>query len=160
MPSTRSQKSINSNNTSRGSKATSKKPVRKKATTKSNTTSRPTAPNTQSEDDDADEIRETEENNESTRTTTNEGSKSKKDSTPKVFRSRFPGFELDTFEDVLDDWTLITLREAIVNQASRWNSVPKDIRNLVKIVRLEFEKRILMIALMAEVPEVVIWNLV
>ncbi|EGG11201.1 uncharacterized protein MELLADRAFT_70891 [Melampsora larici-populina 98AG31] len=82
---------------------------------------------------------------------------------PKVkgpFRSRFPQLELDMFEDELPKWTLVGLREAIVHQDSRRSKAPKEIKDLVKIMRFEFEKRILMIALMAGVPEVVIWNLV
>ncbi|EGG11803.1 uncharacterized protein MELLADRAFT_90762 [Melampsora larici-populina 98AG31] len=78
----------------------------------------------------------------------------------KAFRSRFPGLELDNFEEELPKWTLVSLREAIFHQQSRRSTAHKDIKDLVKIMRMEFEKRILMIALMAGVPEVVIWNLV
>ncbi|KAH9808488.1 hypothetical protein DFH28DRAFT_1069466 [Melampsora americana] len=77
-----------------------------------------------------------------------------------VFQSRFPGSELDTFKNKLENWSLIKLQDAIRHQDSRRSNVPRDIKDLVKIVRMEFEKRILMIALMAAVPEVVIWNMV
>ncbi|KAH9809041.1 hypothetical protein DFH28DRAFT_1086994 [Melampsora americana] len=77
-----------------------------------------------------------------------------------IFQSRFPGLELDTFEQQLDSWTVIKLQESIAQQNSRRSKAPKEIKDLIKIVRMEFEKRILSIALMAGVPEVVIWNLV
>lgn len=77
-----------------------------------------------------------------------------------IFQSRFPGLELDTYEQQLDLWTVIKLQESLVQQNSRRSKAPKEIKDLVKIVWMEFEKRILMIALMAGVPEIVIWNLV
>ncbi|EGG04912.1 uncharacterized protein MELLADRAFT_88330 [Melampsora larici-populina 98AG31] len=79
---------------------------------------------------------------------------------PAIFQSRFPGLELDSFEQELDSWTIVQLQESIIQQDSRRSTAPKEIKNLVKLVRMEFEKRILMIALMAGVPEIVIWNLV
>lgn len=77
-----------------------------------------------------------------------------------VFQSRFVGLDINTFEQQLDNWTLVSLQEAIVSQDSRRSTAHKDIKDLVQVVQMEFEKRILMIALMAGVPEVVIWNLV
>ncbi|KAH9808791.1 hypothetical protein DFH28DRAFT_993654 [Melampsora americana] len=87
---------------------------------------------------------------------TNENNNKQSD---KVFCSRFPGLELKTFEDKLDEWTITQLQDAIVKQGSRRSKAHKDIKDLVKLLRLEFEERILMVALMADVPEVVIWNL-
>lgn len=78
----------------------------------------------------------------------------------KVFKSRFPEFDLDNFEEKRPSWSIVKLREAIVGQDSRRSTAPKDIKDLVKIIRMDFEKTILMVALMAGVPEVVIWNLV
>lgn len=79
--------------------------------------------------------------------------------TENIFCSRFPSLELDTFQDQLDQWTIVQLRDAIVKQDSRRSSAHKDIKDLVKLIRMDFEKRVLMVALMAGVPEVVIWNL-
>ncbi|EGG09726.1 uncharacterized protein MELLADRAFT_95186 [Melampsora larici-populina 98AG31] len=78
---------------------------------------------------------------------------------PAVFLSRFPGLELGDFEKQLDDWTLVSLRQAISKQASKRSKAPGEIQLLVRI-RLEYEKRMLMAALMGAVPKVVIWNLV
>ncbi|EGG01336.1 uncharacterized protein MELLADRAFT_92582 [Melampsora larici-populina 98AG31] len=78
----------------------------------------------------------------------------------RVFQSRFPGLEFDTFEQELDNWSLVKLQEALQKQESRRTKVHKEVRDLVEIMRMEFEKRMLMIALMAGVPEVVIWKLV
>ncbi|KAH9811113.1 hypothetical protein DFH28DRAFT_1085265 [Melampsora americana] len=77
-----------------------------------------------------------------------------------VFRSRFPGFELDTFEDFLGDWTLVGLRQAIAKQGSTLNRASQEINALVKTIRIQYEKRMLMAALMGGVPEAVIWNIV
>ncbi|KAH9819433.1 hypothetical protein DFH28DRAFT_1145117 [Melampsora americana] len=76
-----------------------------------------------------------------------------------VFRSQFPQLELDTFEEHLDKWTITSLKDSIVKQGSQRSTAHKDIKDLVKIIRMNFEKCILMVALMAGVPEVVIWNL-
>ncbi|KAH9813487.1 hypothetical protein DFH28DRAFT_896471 [Melampsora americana] len=76
-----------------------------------------------------------------------------------IFQSRFSPLDLETFEDKLDEWTLIGLQDAVNKQDSRRTKAPKEIKDLVKILRMEFEKRILMVALMAGVPQVVIWNL-
>ncbi|EGG09702.1 uncharacterized protein MELLADRAFT_95144 [Melampsora larici-populina 98AG31] len=78
----------------------------------------------------------------------------------RVFQSQFPGLEFDTFEQELDNWSLVKLQEALQKQESRRTKVHKEVRDLVEIMRMEFEKRMLMIALMAGVPEVVIWKLV
>ncbi|EGG07268.1 uncharacterized protein MELLADRAFT_85890 [Melampsora larici-populina 98AG31] len=77
-----------------------------------------------------------------------------------IFRSQFPGFEMDNYEDFLDDWTVDELRENIAKQGSRSSKAPKDVKSLVKTIRLEYEKRMLMAALMGGVPEVVVWNIV
>lgn len=77
-----------------------------------------------------------------------------------IFRSRFPGLEIDTYEDCLDDWTVDELRQNIAKQASRSSKAPQDIKSLVKTIRLEYEKRMLMAALMGAVPEIVVWNIV
>ncbi|EGG03946.1 uncharacterized protein MELLADRAFT_89771 [Melampsora larici-populina 98AG31] len=79
--------------------------------------------------------------------------------TKKIFRSRFPQLELDTFEEQLDQWTIAKLRDCIVKQNSCRSSAHKDIKDTVKLLRMDFEKQVLMVALMAGVPEVVIWNL-
>ncbi|KAH9815917.1 hypothetical protein DFH28DRAFT_1082160 [Melampsora americana] len=71
-----------------------------------------------------------------------------------IFCSRFPQLEIDTFENDLGKYSLVLLRDAIAKQNSRRTKAHKDIKDLVKIVQMEFEKRILMIALMAGVPEV------
>lgn len=97
--------------------------------------------------------------NQPTQTMTETGATSELPKT-KTFRSRFPGLEIETFEDELPNHTLIGLREAIKKQDSRRSKAHQDVKDLVKIVRMQFEKRILMISLMAGVPEVVIWNLV
>lgn len=77
----------------------------------------------------------------------------------KIFRSRFPQLELETFEDDLEKWTIASLRDAIFKQDSQRTTAHKDIKDLVKVLRMDFEKRILMVSLMGGVPEVVIWNL-
>lgn len=139
MPSTRSGK--------RRSSTVAKKTTKKSKQTTTNATSNSNDISSSREED-----------NENTQDRTEDGSNPKKSST--IFQSRFPGLELDTFEDELDNWTLIELQEAILSQGSRRSTAPKDIKKIVQVVRLEFEKRILMIALMAGVPEIVIWNLV
>ncbi|KAH9809137.1 hypothetical protein DFH28DRAFT_1134331 [Melampsora americana] len=83
-----------------------------------------------------------------------------KNKSTSIFRSRFPGFEMDNFEDFLDDWTLVDLRQTIAKQASTANRAHPDIDALVKTIRLQYEKRMLMAALMGGVPEAVIWNIV
>ncbi|EGG10275.1 uncharacterized protein MELLADRAFT_94561 [Melampsora larici-populina 98AG31] len=83
-----------------------------------------------------------------------------KSSQPSIFRSRFPGLEMETFEDHLDDWTLVELRQHIAKQGSKSSRPHQEIRTLVKSICLEYEKRMLMAALMGGVPEIVIWNLV
>ncbi|EGF98563.1 uncharacterized protein MELLADRAFT_95558 [Melampsora larici-populina 98AG31] len=77
-----------------------------------------------------------------------------------IFRSRFPGLELDTFEDHIDEWTTVGLREAIAKQGSTTSRPHSNIRALVKSIRLEYEKRMLMAALMGAIPEAVVWNIV
>ncbi|EGG13215.1 uncharacterized protein MELLADRAFT_86738 [Melampsora larici-populina 98AG31] len=98
---------------------------------------------------------------------TNQNATAKKDApsttqtgSNQVFQSRFPGLEFDTFEQDLDKWTITKLQEALLGQGSRRTKVNKEVQNLVEVMRIEFEKRMLMIALMAGVPEVVIWKLV
>ncbi|KAH9818879.1 hypothetical protein DFH28DRAFT_925644 [Melampsora americana] len=76
-----------------------------------------------------------------------------------IVESRFPGLEFDTFEQQLDNWTLTGLQETITAQGSTCSKVSREVKDLVKILRLEFEKHILMVALMAGVPKVVMWNL-
>lgn len=141
MPSTRSGKRRSSTVAKKSTKK-SKQPTTNFTTDLNNLRTNRTA-----EEDDGD-----------TQDPTEDESHPKKSST--IFQSRFPGLDLDTFEDELDNWTLIKLQEAILSQGSRRSTAPKEIQNLVQVVRLEFEKRILIIALMAGVPEVVIWNLV
>lgn len=77
-----------------------------------------------------------------------------------VFRSRFPGLELDSFENHLDEWTTVGLREAIAKQGATNSRPHSDIRALAKSIRLEYEKRMLMAALMGAIPEAVVWNIV
>lgn len=79
---------------------------------------------------------------------------------PTIFRSRFPGLEMETFENHLDNWTLTSLRQAITKQDLKNSKAPSEIKTLVKGIRLEYEKRMLMAALMGGVPEAVVWNLV
>ncbi|EGG01744.1 uncharacterized protein MELLADRAFT_91920 [Melampsora larici-populina 98AG31] len=77
-----------------------------------------------------------------------------------AFRSRFPGFEIDKFEEKRKDWTLIALRQAIAKQNSKTSKAPQEIKSLVLSIRMEYEKRMLMAALMGGVPEIVVWNIV
>ncbi|KAH9807711.1 hypothetical protein DFH28DRAFT_1138040 [Melampsora americana] len=77
-----------------------------------------------------------------------------------IFRSRYPGLEMDNFEESLEDWTLVGLRQTIAQQASTANRAHPDIDALVKTIRLQYEKCMLMAALMGGVPEAVVWNIV
>lgn len=77
-----------------------------------------------------------------------------------VFKSRFPGLELDNFESQVDKRTVVELRQDIAKQSSKASRASHEIQSLVKGIRLDYEKRMLMAALMGGVPEVVIWNLV
>ncbi|KAH9823184.1 hypothetical protein DFH28DRAFT_1018066 [Melampsora americana] len=77
-----------------------------------------------------------------------------------IFRSRYPGLEMDNFEESLGDWTLVGLRQTIARQASTANRAHPDIDALVKTIRLQYEKCMLMAALMGGVPEAVVWNIV
>ncbi|EGG00110.1 uncharacterized protein MELLADRAFT_93848 [Melampsora larici-populina 98AG31] len=79
---------------------------------------------------------------------------------PKTFISRFPGLDLDTFHEHLDEWTLVRLREANAKQAPKGTRAPTEIRAVVKSIRLNYEKQMLMAALMGGLHEVVVWNLV
>ncbi|KAH9815288.1 hypothetical protein DFH28DRAFT_893311 [Melampsora americana] len=79
---------------------------------------------------------------------------------PKTFISRFPDLDLETFHDHLDDWTLVALREANAKQAPKGTRASTEIRSLVKSIRLNYEKQMLMAALMGGLHEVVVWNLV
>lgn len=58
--------------------------------------------------------------------------------TPRVFQSRFPGLQLNDFEDHLEDWTVVTLRQAIAQQGSKKSKAPSEIRSLVLSIRLEY----------------------
>ncbi|EGG04659.1 uncharacterized protein MELLADRAFT_88701 [Melampsora larici-populina 98AG31] len=88
-----------------------------------------------------------------------ESNVNKKQSSP-IFRSRHPGLEMDTFEESLNDWTLVALRQDIAKQASKANRAHPDIDALVKTIRMQYEKRMLMAALMGGVPEAVVWKIV
>lgn len=77
-----------------------------------------------------------------------------------AFRSRFVGLDIDNFEDQREDWTLIGLRQAIAKQNARTSKAPPEIKLLVLSIRMEYEKRMLMAALMGGVPEIVVWNIV
>ncbi|KAH9814914.1 hypothetical protein DFH28DRAFT_894025 [Melampsora americana] len=184
------QNSSKSTRSSRSAQTTTKttfKPTKSTKSTKSSTRPKKTATKTHSrppqEDDEEEEEEETEPTltnsnahsrgnnrgtrnsqvnsttNQPTQTMTETGATSEPPQT-KTFCSRFPGLEIETFEDELPNYTLIGLREAIKKQDSRRSKAHQDVKDLVKIVRMQFEKRILMISLMAGVPKVVIWNLV
>ncbi|EGG07683.1 uncharacterized protein MELLADRAFT_71666 [Melampsora larici-populina 98AG31] len=92
----------------------------------------------------------------------NNGVSNKNDTTnpTPVFRSRFPGLEMDTFEESLDDWTVVALRQNIAKQGSTLSRPAPEIDALVKTIRLQYEKRMLMAALMGGLPEVVVWSIV
>ncbi|KAH9817298.1 hypothetical protein DFH28DRAFT_890079 [Melampsora americana] len=77
-----------------------------------------------------------------------------------IFRSRFPGLEMESFENCLDDWTVVELRQTIAKQGATSSRASTEIRALVKSIRLEYEKRMLMAALMGGVPEAVVWKIV
>lgn len=99
------------------------------------------------------------EDNENSSDEDNEVSK-KRPTTSTIFRSRFPGLEIEDFEQKLNAWTLVGLCEAITNQASKNSRPPREIKALVKGIRLQYEKQMLMAALMGGLPEVVVWNIV
>ncbi|KAH9808172.1 hypothetical protein DFH28DRAFT_1088085 [Melampsora americana] len=80
--------------------------------------------------------------------------------TTSTFRSRFPGLELDNFEESLDDWTVVALRQTIAKQGSTLSRAAPEIDALVKTIRLQYEKRMLMAALMGGLPEAVVWAIV
>ncbi|EGG06870.1 uncharacterized protein MELLADRAFT_86305 [Melampsora larici-populina 98AG31] len=160
MPSTTraSQSKTNRSSVRSSNKSKKKTPRNKKTTSKTTTgdsaTDRFDADNNHNPDENEDDEFHDETNQQTS------GTAPKSKSKPSIFQSRFPDLELDTFEQQLDSWTIVKLQEAILQQDSRRSTAPKEIKDLVKVVRMEFEKRILMIALMAGVPEIVIWNLV
>lgn len=77
-----------------------------------------------------------------------------------TFVSRFPGLDIDDFESHVDDWTVAGLQGEIEKQDSRSTKAHSEIKALVKRLRLDYEKKILMACLMGNVPEAVLWKLV
>ncbi|KAH9813415.1 hypothetical protein DFH28DRAFT_1096485 [Melampsora americana] len=80
------------------------------------------------------------------------------------FVSKYPSLTPENFERQLDKWTIADLRQEIIKQKSPFSHnrtrAPQEIRDLTSLIRIGYEKRILMAALMGGVPETVIWDLV
>ncbi|EGG05196.1 uncharacterized protein MELLADRAFT_88277 [Melampsora larici-populina 98AG31] len=85
-------------------------------------------------------------------------------STQSAFTSCFPSLTPLTYEQQLENWTIADLRQAIAdqkkNKSHNRTRAHQDIQNLIKIIRIGYEKRMLMAALMGGVSEAVIWDLV
>lgn len=88
----------------------------------------------------------------------------KDNTTTKEFTSAFPSLTPENYEEQINNWNLPELRAALAeqkkNRTRHRNQTPTEIQNLVEIIRLGYEKQILMAALMAGVSEAVVWSLV
>ncbi|KAH9807648.1 hypothetical protein DFH28DRAFT_914025 [Melampsora americana] len=82
----------------------------------------------------------------------------------KQFISSFPSLAIDNMEQELDKWTVVDLRKALAEQKKKSsrhkNQVPSEIEDLVELIRLDHEKRMLMAALIGGISEAVVWSLV
>ncbi|EGG06548.1 uncharacterized protein MELLADRAFT_86363 [Melampsora larici-populina 98AG31] len=86
------------------------------------------------------------------------------DETHPEFTSNFPELTFDNVEEQLDKWTLVELRNALKDQKKRTlrhkNQAPSEIKTFVELVRRDYEKRMLMAALIGGISETMIWSLV
>ncbi|KAH9822319.1 hypothetical protein DFH28DRAFT_882150 [Melampsora americana] len=83
---------------------------------------------------------------------------------PHKFVSSFPSLSFENMEQELDKWTLVDLRNALTqekkNRSRHKNQAHPEIDNLVKLIRLDYEKRMLMAALIGGISETMVWSLV
>ncbi|EGF97326.1 uncharacterized protein MELLADRAFT_85864 [Melampsora larici-populina 98AG31] len=81
----------------------------------------------------------------------------------KEFTSSFPSLNIDNMEQELDKWTVVDLRKELAerkkNASRHKNQVPTEINNLVQLIRLDHEKRMLMAALIGGISETMVWEL-
>ncbi|KAH9809613.1 hypothetical protein DFH28DRAFT_904323 [Melampsora americana] len=80
------------------------------------------------------------------------------------FTSNYPGLTIDNLEAELSKWTLVELRTALMEQkiqkSRHKNQTPSEIKTLVELIRRDYEKRMLMAALIGGISETMIWELV
>ncbi|KAH9823492.1 hypothetical protein DFH28DRAFT_1173069 [Melampsora americana] len=93
-----------------------------------------------------------------------ENNSTSKDRNTEEFISCFPSLTPENYEEQVSNWTLVELRKALVDQKNKKsrhkNQSPPDIQKLVQIIRMGYEKRMLMAALMGGISEYMIWSLV
>lgn len=81
-----------------------------------------------------------------------------------TFISSFPALNLENYESQLDQWTIVELWKALVDQKTKRTKhktqSPTEIKNLVEVIRIGYEKRMLMAALMGGISETMVWSLV
>lgn len=155
---TQSKQSVSSKKLALRSKTTSKPQSVKKL--KKNQSGKTAGPS-QCDDQDIDEhVHSNSEQNDDDDEPSSITTQQKSNKRNQPFVSRFPGLDLHDFEEHLGDWTLADLEDAIEKQGSRSTKAPSEIKATVKSIRLEYEKKMLMAALMGGVPEAVIWKLV
>ncbi|KAH9810647.1 hypothetical protein DFH28DRAFT_902725 [Melampsora americana] len=95
---------------------------------------------------------------------TNRHTSSDRQQKSKDFNSRFPALDIENMEQELNKWTLVDLRKALAeekkNRSRHKNQAPAEIEDLVQLIRLDYEKRMLMAALIGGISGTMVWSLV
>ncbi|EGF97714.1 uncharacterized protein MELLADRAFT_84516 [Melampsora larici-populina 98AG31] len=80
------------------------------------------------------------------------------------FTSNFSALNFDNVEEQLEKWTLVELRNALSNQKKQTsrhkNQAPREVKTFVELIRRDYEKRMLMAALIGGISKTMIWSLV